>query len=126
MYVRLTAKHPDHPSSIYFDYLDVYKVVRATFSGNHLLDVELSLEVFHAGAQSTPRSVSLTMRSVTHGEQTSAIGLTSDGVSYSISTATPATGTLTSDACTLPCRNQKSSVSRKPCKKRKSVTRRIS
>ena len=58
----------------------------------------MSLEVFHASARSTPRSVGLTMRSVTHREQTSAIGLTSDGVSYPLSTVTPATGTLTPDA----------------------------
>ena len=41
MYARLIAKHPDQPSGVYFDYLDVYRVVRATFSGNRLLDFEL-------------------------------------------------------------------------------------
>jgi hypothetical protein len=33
MYARLIAKHPDQLSGIYFDYLDIYKVARATFSG---------------------------------------------------------------------------------------------
>jgi hypothetical protein len=42
MYARLIAKHPDQPSTVYFDYLDVYRVARATFSGNHLLDFEPS------------------------------------------------------------------------------------
>ena len=41
MYARLIAKHPDQPSGVYFDYLDVYRVARATFSGNHLLGFEL-------------------------------------------------------------------------------------
>ncbi|KAI0273202.1 hypothetical protein BGY98DRAFT_1188997 [Russula aff. rugulosa BPL654] len=41
MYVRLIAKHPDQPTNVRFNYLDVYKAARATFSGNHLLDVEL-------------------------------------------------------------------------------------
>ena len=41
MYTRLIANHPDQPSGVYFDYLEVYKVTRATFSSNHLLDVEL-------------------------------------------------------------------------------------
>ena len=40
MYSRLIAKHPDQPAGVYFDYLDVYRVARATFSGNHLLDFE--------------------------------------------------------------------------------------
>ena len=38
LYARLIAKHPDQPSSICFDYLDVYKAARAIFSGNYLLD----------------------------------------------------------------------------------------
>ena len=41
MYARLIAKHPDQPAGVHFDYLDVYRVARATFSGNHLLDLEL-------------------------------------------------------------------------------------
>ena len=41
MYARLIAKHPDQNSDEHFNYLDVYKVARATFSGNHLLDLEL-------------------------------------------------------------------------------------
>lgn len=41
MYARLIAMHPDQPSDVYFDYLDVYKVARATFSEEHILDVEL-------------------------------------------------------------------------------------
>ena len=41
MYARLIAKHPDQPSGVHFDYLDIYKVARATFSGDHLLDLEL-------------------------------------------------------------------------------------
>ena len=41
MYARLIAKHPDQPSSAYFNYLDVYRVARVTFTGNHLLDFEL-------------------------------------------------------------------------------------
>ena len=32
MYTRLIAKHPDQPSSAYFDYLDVYRVARVTFT----------------------------------------------------------------------------------------------
>ena len=35
----LIAKHPDQPSSVYFDYLDIYKAARATFSRKHLLDL---------------------------------------------------------------------------------------
>ena len=42
MYTRLIAKHPDQPSWVHFDYMDVYRVARATFSGNHLLDRDLS------------------------------------------------------------------------------------
>jgi hypothetical protein len=38
MYASLIAKHPDQPSGVYFDHLDVYKVARAAFSSNHLLD----------------------------------------------------------------------------------------
>ena len=41
MYARLIAKHPDQPSGVHFNYLDVYRVARATFSGNHLLDLKL-------------------------------------------------------------------------------------
>ena len=41
MYARLIAKYPDQPFDICFDYLDIYKVARATFSGNNLLDSEL-------------------------------------------------------------------------------------
>jgi hypothetical protein len=41
MYARLIAMHPDWPSSLHFDYRDVYKMAKAAFSGNHLLDVEL-------------------------------------------------------------------------------------
>ena len=41
MFSRLIAKHPDQNSDEHFNYLDVYKVARATFSGNHLLDLEL-------------------------------------------------------------------------------------
>lgn len=40
MYSRLIAKHPDQPAGIHFNYLDVYRMARATFSGNHLLDLE--------------------------------------------------------------------------------------
>jgi hypothetical protein len=40
LYARLIAKHPDQPSSICFDYLDVYKAARAILSGNYLLDFE--------------------------------------------------------------------------------------
>src|SRR5258708_22729117 len=41
MYVRLIAKYPDQPSGAHFDYMDVYKVARVTFSGTHLRDREL-------------------------------------------------------------------------------------
>jgi hypothetical protein len=46
---------------------------------------------------------------MTHGEQTSAMGLTSDGVSHPLLTATLATGALMPDARPLSlsnCRNQ--------------------
>jgi hypothetical protein len=33
---RLLAKYPDQPLGVHFNYMDVYKVARATFSGNHL------------------------------------------------------------------------------------------
>lgn len=41
MYTRLIAKRPDQPSSVYFDYPEVYRVATAAFSGNHPLDLEL-------------------------------------------------------------------------------------
>ncbi len=41
MYARLIAKNPDQPASVYFEYLNVYRVARVTFSGNHLLELEL-------------------------------------------------------------------------------------
>ncbi len=41
MYVRLIAKYPDQPSGAHFDYMDIYKVARVTFSGTHLRDREL-------------------------------------------------------------------------------------
>ena len=42
MYASLKAEYPDQPSSVNFDYLDVNKVARATFSVNILLDVEIA------------------------------------------------------------------------------------
>ena len=42
MYASPKAEYPDQPSSVNFDYLDVNKVARATFSGNILLDVEIA------------------------------------------------------------------------------------
>ena len=41
LYARLIAKHPDQPSGVYFNYLDVYRVARVTFAGNYLLDFKL-------------------------------------------------------------------------------------
>ena len=41
MHARLIAKHPDQPSGVHFDYKDIYKAAKATFSGNCLLDMEL-------------------------------------------------------------------------------------
>src|SRR5258708_21240721 len=41
MHARLIAKHLDQPSGVHFDYKDIYKVAKATFSGNCLLDMEL-------------------------------------------------------------------------------------
>jgi hypothetical protein len=40
MHAQLLAKHPDQPSNVAFDYLDVYKVAKATFSGEDLLDLD--------------------------------------------------------------------------------------
>ncbi|KAN0118727.1 hypothetical protein V8E52_004838 [Russula decolorans] len=40
MYARLIANNPYQPAREHFDYLDVYKVARATFSGDHLLDLD--------------------------------------------------------------------------------------
>jgi hypothetical protein len=40
MYIRLIANNPFHLAREHFNYLDVYKVARATFSGNHLLDLD--------------------------------------------------------------------------------------
>ena len=80
MFARLTAKHPDQPSAIYFDYLDVCRVARATFSGNHLLDLELdetpgtSIKVVEAVVWNAPRSN--VSRSATRDERTPATGLT--------------------------------------------------
>ena len=42
MYASPKAEYPDQPSSVNFDYLDVNKVARATFSVNILLDVEIA------------------------------------------------------------------------------------
>ena len=41
LYARLIAKHLDQPSGVYFNYLDVYRVARVTFTGNHLPDFKL-------------------------------------------------------------------------------------
>jgi len=35
------ASRLDQPSGVYFDYPNVYRITRATFSGNYLLDLEL-------------------------------------------------------------------------------------
>jgi hypothetical protein len=40
MYARLIANNPFRPAREHFDYLDVYRVARATFSGDHLLDLD--------------------------------------------------------------------------------------
>ena len=40
MRARLLAKHPDQPSKVAFDYSDIYKVAKATFSGEDLSDPE--------------------------------------------------------------------------------------
>lgn len=45
MYASLIGEYPDHwdqPSSINFDYLDVYHVARVTISGSLLLNVEMA------------------------------------------------------------------------------------
>jgi len=65
MYVRLIAKHPDQPAGVHFDYKDVYKVARATFSGNYLLTGSwmtpgTDLEVSRAIARSMPSTEGLT------------------------------------------------------------------
>ena len=41
MHARLIAKYLDQPTRVHFDYKDIYKVAKAMFSGNHLLDMEL-------------------------------------------------------------------------------------
>jgi len=41
MYAHLVAKKPDQPAGLHFDVLNIYKVARATFSGDHLLGLEL-------------------------------------------------------------------------------------
>jgi hypothetical protein len=40
MFARLIAKHPNQPAGEYFDFRDVYRVAKVTFSGHHLLDSE--------------------------------------------------------------------------------------
>jgi hypothetical protein len=40
MYTSLIANKPYRPAREHFDYSDVYKVARATFSDDHLLDLD--------------------------------------------------------------------------------------
>lgn len=40
MYAWLRAELLHQPASVYLDYLDIYRVARATFSENHLLDLD--------------------------------------------------------------------------------------
>ena len=48
LFARLIAKYPDQPSGVCFDFRDVYRVAKATFSGNHLLGLELSEPYFES------------------------------------------------------------------------------
>ena len=42
MFARLIAKNTDQTAGVDFDYQDVFRVARATFSGNHHVDSKMN------------------------------------------------------------------------------------
>ena len=88
-FVRRSSKsriRPDQPSSVYFDYPEVYRVATAAFSGNHPLDLVLDDPLDEPQSRKSSRleraqercADDPTKRSVTHEGRTRVIGPTNN------------------------------------------------